>query len=36
LIILRNALERQKLVKSLLEKMAELKGIQEAVLKAFI
>src|SRR3990172_2437270 len=31
LIILRNALERQRLVKSLLEKMAELKGIQEAV-----
>ncbi len=36
LIILRNALERQKLVKTLLEKMDELKGIQEAVLKAFI
>ena len=36
LIILRNALERQRLVKMLLEKMDELKGIQEAVLKAFI
>jgi DNA-binding NtrC family response regulator len=36
LIILRNALERQRLVKTLLEKMDELKGLQDAVLKAFI
>lgn len=36
LIILRNALERQRLVKALLDKMDELKGLQDAVLKAFI
>jgi len=36
LILLRNALERQRLVKMLLEKMDELKGLQDAVLKAFI
>lgn len=36
LIILRNALERQRLVKALLEKMNELKGLQDEVLKAFI
>ena len=36
LIILRNALERQRLVKALLDKMEELKGLQSEVLKAFI
>lgn len=36
LLILRNALERQRLVKALLDKMDELKGLQDAVLKAFI
>lgn len=36
LIVLRNALERQRLVKALLDKMEELKGLQSEVLKAFI
>jgi DNA-binding NtrC family response regulator len=36
LIILRNALERQRLLKALLSKMDELKGLQDAVIKAFI
>jgi len=36
LLILRNALERQRLVKALLDKMEELRGLQSEVLKAFI
>jgi DNA-binding NtrC family response regulator len=36
LIVLRNALERQRLVKTLLDKMEELKGLQSEVLRAFI
>ena len=36
LIVLRNALERQRLVRALLDKMEELKGLQDEVLKAFI
>jgi DNA-binding NtrC family response regulator len=36
LLITRNALEKHRLITELLDKVKELKGIQEAVLKAFI